>query len=283
MEVVEFSLTDTTREALKTALDDYMRRGKNDEKKLGEIISENLPEGVIKELKKFARNKSKNSTIYVIRKLPMNKLPKRIGREKENEEDIGTWAKSCYMANIARGISVALELTRQRDLEDEFVIPRFRHFQDITGDTLHKHGEEITMLGGIVSDGAKTRFTDMGTMLEQVKEDKDYQKLDVQWRSSNVEEIKLGALETCLSESQWPKPKEMVVIPIKRSVPAFHDLEEKHSQDVKIDSGALAIWANDGRIMHRAMPADKGVLDKGDKDALIRLVVGLARNRPITR
>src|SRR5262249_5912440 len=117
---------------------------------------------------------------------------------------------------------------------------------------LHKHGEKVTGAGGIFTDGALTRFTDMQTLLEEAKTNPDAGDLAV--RSPGGARIMLNEFEN--RKSNWRRRQEFSIEPNDQDKPAFDALLKKHSQDVMIGPGDLALWANDGRIFHQALLVD---------------------------
>ena len=229
MQVVEFSLTNEARDKLQQALKPYVYGKRKKPEDFGKIVEENLPHEIVDELRHYVKTKGL-STVYIIRNL---------GEIQPEEVDASIdasgkkrWARArIYMMDIAQALSAALKLEDYPE-ERHFTIKRFHDERPIFGSGLHRDLEDITMLSGVLSDGAKTRFTDRRVLSQHPGE----------WQKSPL-------LPDC-------------------------------SQDVLIDHGALALWVNDGDILHQALKAPPDALSRAQENALLRIVVRTSMNRP---
>ncbi len=222
MAVVEFSLTNDARDKLQQALRPYIYGKRKKPADFVKIIEENLPSQILDELRHYVNTKGL-STVYIIRNLG------EIQPEAADKSD--RWAKAkLYMGQVARALADALKLEKLSHY-NHHVIHRYSGEKSIFGDVLHKHEEDITMLSGVLSDGANTRFADRRILHKNTEKEAE--------------------------------------------LPPLSD----YSQDVLIDHGALAIWANDGAILHQALPSTQDTISR-QEDELLRIVVRTSRNRP---
>jgi hypothetical protein len=170
MEVVEFSLTNEVRDQLMDKLRPYVYGKKKKPDNLNEIIEQNLPKEIVDELRHFVNTKGL-STVYVIRNLREVQPEEKEEGAAAVSEDIKAvnkdikkrWAKATsYMRFIGQAVGDVLNLQKSKkrfgSIDD--VIRRYHDASTLVGGALHRDGTDISMLGGVLTEGANTLFVD---------------------------------------------------------------------------------------------------------------------------
>lgn len=270
--VVEFSLLPAIRDKLKMALDAYFEvhgRTMNNEA-LGAIMAECMPEQILRDLNDFGHSPGAK-TVYLIHNLP------EISDEKVHEILVDRPDKKALLAPLAytnyikHGIAAAADLI-PKGMGSVFTILRSPG-RPIIGEDLHKHPTKVDMLGGIVSNGAPTRFTDFQTLLEESAAS----TLPIKVTGQPSKFIPLNSFAT--EHPMWRQWADHIDIEIAPGHEAtWEDLVARHSQEAVVDKGSLAIWANDGELFHQAVKTPA----KSDSPQYDRVVIGecFERNDP---
>jgi len=273
--VIEFSLTNEIKESLKAAIDAY-RDSPQDDDVLVEIIKKHFPPEILKELDKLAREEHTTATVYVVKNLPeisRGDIPNTFCRNKYREPM--EWGEvNTYSSYIGYGIGLAIGLEHK----EKFALTRFAGDRSqLIGHNLHKHNDPISMLGGVITNGAETRFTDMQTLLEETERQSEAAIPNVTIHSvaNGDKSYAMNKLsEIC---PNWRKKCAIGMSP-KGDKHAYEHLLKTHSQTVVIGSGDLALWAEDNRIFHQALPKEN---DAGlPTGALVRYMIGHGFDRP---
>lgn len=271
MTVVASSLTDETRDRLGELLDPYVSGKIDDPIRLAAIFSnpDNFPRPILNELKALGKKKG-SSVIYVVDNFPEIDLEKVPWKQIR---DPAAWTrKHTYAAHIGKGIGEAC------DLATDGPSPLIRYSNTIAppGRILHKHDEKLTSLGGVVTDGALTRFVDMRTLLDQAKDDPGVGDLPVKTHHTD-RFIPLRDFERHHPDWQkLPDQDEDLEIRAKEDAAASFDaLTARHSKLIEAKSGTMIFWPNDGHIFHQAMLTS---LDPKKTGGPSRVALGRAYN-----
>ncbi len=284
--VIEFSLTNEVRDSLKAAIDEYCKESPN-EQKLAQIIRDHFPSEILTELSALAKKSGASATVYIVHNLPKDMVPENLLPNQATTEDKKLLAKyidSTYTNLLSKGIGIALRLNHK----DNFYFSKKvgDNVSDQNTEILHKHSDHITMLGGVLTGGSQTRFVDLGAIME----DSEAANIHVVIGSDILKAMYGSSLAGLLSQikdtfpdwhhatdyeiTTFDSPDEQTA---KLNAEKFETLVDKHSQRTIIGSGDLALWAEDNRLYHQALPG----VERGEvKGWLGRLAIGHAFNRP---
>lgn len=286
MEVVEFSLTNETRDALKEALGKLIedRKGYH-HSKLAKIIEAYMPKEIMEEMRDFSKAKDDPHHVYVIRNLPenANDYPhapldsERIKPSKPGGTELPTsyrdWAfRNNYTQLISFGLAKSMKY-RKKDMIAFVRTPG----GSVVGDQLHKHRVPITALGVAYTNGAPTRLVDMQALIE----DEEASNVTIEYKrlkkifGKKEGTTKLSKLPEALE--QWNKADELSIHGAEwRSAIALEGLTDKHGQDITLNAGDILFVPEDGRIYHQARvgPVSKEVIH------VSRIVNGVTAHRP---
>ncbi|MBY0406312.1 MAG: hypothetical protein K2Q01_01355 [Rickettsiales bacterium] len=230
--VIEFSLTEPTRDSLKMALDaiDYPA----DNALLANLMERHMPRQVMEDLHQFAHTKG-SRTVYVIHNLPEQEKDV-FKRKKYDGRTNPKIIKDSYSEYIQCGISEALKLESHsvvdslRDLHVRHSSFRLKVADD---DTIHRDSAPITAFGGLISDGTPTRFIDLRAVLDNVREKYPEKKALIR----NLQHVlDRGAAQ--LDHGHYH---------------AIQPMMRANAQEIVVESGSLALWANDGDIFHQSL------------------------------
>jgi len=266
--VIEFSLTNEIKEELKTALDTYRRSEDKNSVSLTQIINDHFPSQVLEELRKLGKKGGTSATVYVVHNLPeiteaeIAAYPKK--QRKDNwRHKMANWIKDrSYSYDISTGIGLALDLIDRHG----HCLLRFAHDTTFSGSDIHRHGNPVTMLGGVITNGAATRFIDGKTLCES-QESADITVLH------KGNKIALSNLEPDLDSLYAIIPEN--IDPDHQA--AYSQLLANHSQEIVISGGDLVLWAEDGHIFHQAL-AKKG--PRLPNNELVRCIMEHEFRRP---
>lgn len=260
--IAEYSLTNEVRDRLKAALDAREKESDASKKEsLGSIISRLLPEAVLADLHMFAQTKG-SKTVYV-----MHNLPEITDKEALAVAEMNM--QGAYCRRIQQGVAEAIGLKAF----DCFEIIRRANEDSTTGETLHKHDSDVDMLSVPLSNGAATRFTDFKALLEATvaypmlqpfQKTHDAQGTPIENKMRNSDYDFLGSKQ------------ERIVHPPIGKEKKWERLVKEYSQEVVLGKGSMAIWANDGHLLHQAMKTSTP--DTNDT-SIIRIALGSGCNR----
>jgi hypothetical protein len=245
--VVEFSLTNETRDALKKLLRSHALGEANDlaQRQLGGIIAnpDYFPKEVLTELRRLYKDDNA-STVYVIRNLPefsMEEIPEDI-KDRGHEE---RWLKKHgYINVIGRAIAAAVELKPDMVLD----LNRSGRPKTVSGGSyLHKHTEPLVLLSIIKADGAPTRLTDLLAFSE------DPRAKDI---TVTPDDRKAPFTLDKLSEvyPDWRQSKYLGLKPRGYSE-QYDACLDAHSQLVVPEDRTIIVLPGRGRVMHQGMPS----------------------------
>ena len=249
LEVVEFSLIDEYKNKLEQKLAAWLSanppKSEMSYEGLGAIIAETLPKPILDEIQEFGHTPGMK-TVYVIHNLPEIELTKR--------------SNANYRKHYADYIQIGIAQAAGLELQSSFWFSRHdKEHSAIAGGCLHKHESAVDMLGGVSSDGAETRFTDMQTLLESPDSDLKDPSATFTVTSNMDSGIKLKDFA-----DHYPKWRDSVETKLWLDEGAtaeahaqYENALRSHSQNVLIDKGSLAIWANDGELFHQALPTTR--------------------------
>jgi hypothetical protein len=272
--IVSFSLIPDIKKSLQTSLDDYRSKeahppSATDREALKGIISEHLPKEIIDELKSVARKGGAPNTVYVIKNLPeIEEIePKLLHLSATNELD-DYIIHNAYTHLLQRGIGLCMGLK----FHDKFFsLSRYSGTTEIpNGSGLHKDAEEVTMMGGIWTNGAGTLLTDLQTLIEEAKmlPPQDVPEVKISKHRERSRNMLLSEMDT--NYPGWLKNQEIFIEAVTHE-DKFKELLLKHSKKIVVEPGDLVIWVEDGRLFHQALTKK----DAPDKpiDELTRCVV----------
>jgi len=231
------------RESLKNALD-AINYPANDSQ-LAEIINHHMPEQVMEELQRFSATKG-SRTVYVIHNLPEQEKD-TFTRKKYDGRTNAKILRESYSWYIQHGIAEALKLRHNSNINtfsELHVRHSSTHLISVDDDTIHKDGDNITLFGGLVSDGTPTRFIDLRAVLDDVRQkypDKE----------SLIEYLQ-HALDAGVSQLDT------------HHYAAIQDVIPEHAQKIVVKAGSLALWPNDGDIFHQALASRQKSLKPED-------------------
>jgi hypothetical protein len=138
--------------------------------------------------------------------------------------------------------------------EPQLLVRYKRDHNWIEGGRPHQHEAPIATLGGLISNGAMTRFIDWQGVMDEVRHSPELGALAIRYQVKNVLS---GASETYsikLSEADGLfKRKVGLNIADPENAPAFDALLERHSRNVEATPGTIILWRDDGTMLHEAM------------------------------
>ena len=248
--VIQFSLIDKVRDGLEKALRPYVTDTvTEDTPSLKKIIENHFPSQVLEELRALGQQKSA-STVYVVKNLPEIEWDKIAWDQIKSPM---SWVqKHTYTAHMGMGIGLACDL----DNDGTFPLIRYSNGQTPEGIRLHKHGDRMTSLGGIITDGTTTRFVDMQSLLKEAQNNPVLGVLPVS-SHANGPFFSLKHFER--EHPDWRKlrdiDEDLEVHIDAHAASAFESLIKRHSQEITVSPGDMVFWSNDGHIFHQAMPA----------------------------
>jgi hypothetical protein len=269
--VVEFSLLPEFCDKLKHALDVYLaeHRSTSNDAALAQIIRDTMPPQILNDIREFGKNRAQNKTVYVMHNLP--------------EKDFADISKSAYYSDAAyanfimRGLGAATGLIRS---DQPFQLVRNKH-GDIHAGLPHKHNSAVDMLAGVSSDGAATRFIDFQTLAEGASQDIQDPTATFMMVGSKRNLSGFSPSDFLGKRKEWIAPDEATFVINSTANSQANDewatSLKKHSQEVFVDKGSLAIWANDGEVFHQALHSTR---TNNDYERHPRILIGNTFNRP---
>ncbi|NBO19188.1 MAG: hypothetical protein EBV03_08205 [Proteobacteria bacterium] len=182
--------------------------------------------------------------------------------------------KESYAVYISQGIGLALGLKPTANGNQSlFALVRYSGDSAYDGSSLHKHDEAVTTLSGLYSHGEKTRFTDWESLLREVSLNPEYRDIEIECSKTGTTRMTLAKFAEKFS--QWKHQYNFEIDATSGHEDRFEELLARHSQHVHVGHGDMAMWSNDGPLLHQALPSEK--LDGPPR--LRRVAVGRAMNR----
>lgn len=193
------------------------------------------------------------TTVYVVRNLPeisKENIPAHL-LDKDNNLALTRWGKhNSYSAYIMDGVQNAIGVKKTTS----------KHLTHYAGDTfnntdVHTHKTNFTLLNGIMNCGAGTGYVDMQTVFEDLASGTTpIPQVRVKDIGNGEPEVIIPLDQLPLKFPQWQDSSNVSIVPLDTSKEAFDKLMSKHSQQVIIGSGVMAIWP--GQIFHYAVPKE---------------------------
>jgi hypothetical protein len=259
---VEFSLTPSAREVLKTELSKFLYQNiKPAEGELKDIIKEALGDAVIEELSQLATPNPDSKTVFVIHCLPeiSDDAARNYFANAQTDSDDNGLLKYTFSNLIMEGIAENIKL----NIPKKFRVIR-RKGQPITADEgseYHNHLNAVSAISGVVSDGAATQFLNMSAL------DRLGDAAPVYINPYETE--RWLSTEASFSEDKY-KGKRGVNYVFEDEAGDSEKIA-KFTREIVAGKGDLVLWAEDGELVHRAIPSKENndVHQEGDITRII--------------
>jgi hypothetical protein len=246
VEVIEFSLMPVHKNGLRMALESGVNRGVEvPDAALLAAARDHLPAEMLREMRDAP--KAGGAVLFVMHNAP--EIGKAQLLEHYNEmARLGT-KKDCptFADLIARGTQLTLgHKSTGNDRLQLRKSAKGKYAMD-----LHKDGYAVSAFSTVVNDQqAPTRFTNWKAALAEASTDPALSRITIRYGSK--EDIPLG--EFSARHPEWEEKLAGTIRLGRKNPPEaaalFDALIERHSRDIILQPGDMALWANKGMLVH---------------------------------